>query len=144
MIVTAPKTDYNDKMNFLIVTPAVSIDQNFINGNTTTYTAHNAQTTAQTTHKTDFKRTGVQHNLPSSTNSQRWCTVICSAIKCFGNHFGFPTSTASVAINTTFCINNNNNKNNNNNVTQNFLSTKNQVFDSIELNSNCKNDCFQL
>ena len=62
---------------------------------------------------------------PTRSHSWRWCTLLCSAIKCFGNSTGFSAAAASVAANTTSYTNNNNNNNYNNNinVTQNFVSS---------------------
>lgn len=131
--VTLTRNDYNDKLNFLIITPAVSIDQNFINSSCPThYIADkinlNAQNTSQTVNNYEMnyqrdnekywtnnnvpiilhnKRTGMVHTFTKASNSRQWCTLICSAIKCFGIHFGFSASTATVALNTACCSNSN-------------------------------------
>lgn len=152
----------NGKYNYLIITPAVAIDQNYDNGNGNYYiddddvddddddidinlnaqTTNNNNNSKRSTKKsqTNFKSSMVILNqrsnlMPKRTRSHswRWCTLLCSAIKCFGNSTGFPAAAASVAANTTSYTNNN--------IARNFVSPDNSVLDLIVTNeTQCKNE----
>lgn len=148
----------NGKYNYLIITPAVSIDQNYDNGNSNYYiddddvdddmdinlNANNVQTNSNgKNHKNSMiilnQRSKLMPKRTRSHNSWRWCTLLCSAIKCFGNSTGFSVAAASVAANNTHTTSYTNN--NNNNIARNFVSSENNVLDLIVTNeSHCKND----
>lgn len=156
----------NSKYNYLIITPAVSIDQNYDNGNANYYIDDdddgddddddddkidinlNAQNTnnnnnlERQTRKSQNNRKSESmvilnqrsNLMPKRTRSHswRWCTLLCSAIKCFGNSTGFSAAAAaSVAANSTSYTNNN--------IARNFVSSDNNVFDLIVTNeTHCK------
>lgn len=114
-------TDLNDKINVLIITPAVSIDPNCTNIQYSTgYIAHKLCLDTHGTKGTTVQGTEnwsnthiplILHNdrtvtlqtLTKSSNTRHWSTLICSAINCFGIHFGLSTAVTS-------CCTNNNNK----------------------------------
>lgn len=137
----------NQQLNYLFITPAVSIDQNFDNGNTHYFidedinlTGLDAQNFIQNSNLS-FCREHQQANEDSSTilsgnrsnlipkrsrlNSWKWCTILCSAIKCFGNSSGFSAAAATAATNTSTCTNNN---------CMTSLTTNNHVLDLIVSN----------
>lgn len=143
----------NNKYNYLIITPAVSIDQSYDNGNANYYIQDdddididvnlNAQNQPNTNNNAQIpmKRIPTSHRKPpiilnqrsnlmpkrTTTNSWRWCTLLCSAIKCFGNSTGFSAAAAaSVAANSTSITNNN--------IARNFVSPDNNVLDLIVTN----------
>lgn len=157
----------NSKYNYLIFTPAVSIDQNYDNGNANYYidddnddddddddydddedgidaqnsnnlnnnnnnNIHSHNKRSQTNQKNTMIILNQRSNLmPKRTRSHswRWCTLLCSAIKCFGNSTGFSAAAASVAATK------------NNNYTRNIVSSENNVLDLIVTNeTHCKND----
>lgn len=149
----------NGKYNYLIITPAVSIDQNYDNGNSNYYidddddddidinlnaNNNNVQTNSNgQNHKNSMIILNQRSKLmPKRTRSHswRWCTLLCSAIKCFGNSTGFSVAAASVAANNTHTTSYTNN-NDNNNIARNFVSSENNVLDLIVTNeTHCKND----
>lgn len=155
----------NNKYNYLVITPAVTIDQSYDNGNANYYIQddddidvnlnaqsqpnknnnninnNNAQISAKRTQRRPMiilnQRTNLMPKRTARTNnnSWRWCTLLCSAIKCFGNSTGFSAAAAaaSVAANSTSYTNNNN-------IARNFLSSENNVHDLIVTNeTHCQN-----
>lgn len=147
----------NGKYNYLIITPAVSIDQNYDNGNANYYIEDDddidinltAQSIINNNDNSDRSTENSQTNLKSSmvilnqrsnlmpkrtrSHSWRWCTLLCSAIKCFGNSTGFSATAASVAANSTSYTNNN--------IARNFVTSDNNVVDLIVTNeTQCKNE----
>lgn len=102
---------------YLIITPAVSIDRSYNNPNSNSqyYTDDELDYTLQRNINNNYycdRMNGSKEHLnrtmhTTTTNllpkrsttsaSWRWCTLICSAIKCFGNNNGFTTATAAAA-----------------------------------------------
>lgn len=147
----------NSKYDYLIITPAVAIDQSFDNENANYYmdddddnddidaqntnnnnTNRQRQTRRyQTNHKNSMSILNSRSNLMpkrTRTHSWRWCTLLCSAIKCFGHSTGFSAAAASVATKTSYT-------NNNNNIARTFVASENNVLDLIVTNeAHCKND----
>lgn len=149
----------NGKYNYLIITPAVSIDQNYDNGNSNyTYIGDDDDDDDDidinlNAHNNNLRRNANRRNQKSSmvvlnqrsnlmpkrtrSHSWRWCTLLCSAIKCFGNSTGFSAAAASVAAHNT----NTTSYTNNNNIARNFVSSETNVLDLIVTNeTHCKND----
>lgn len=163
----------NNKYNYMIITPAVSIDRNYNNdnaqyyideqninqiaqnqciyNNNNNYNSDNSinnndqelyqnqmpiceKSTAEITNRTNLmpKRTIRSTTTASSTKSWRWCTLICSAIRCLGTGLS-----ASVAVSSTTYTNGNHTNINsiNNNIARNFITTDNHCLDLIVSNT---------
>lgn len=101
------RTKSNRKSSkFLIITPVVSIDRNYNNDNAgnrnSAYCIDDADNENELNHDNDefncvqqsIANNNVQRTSTTTTNllpkrsaaSWRWCTLFCSAIKCFGNN----------------------------------------------------------
>lgn len=135
------------------------IDVNLNGSNNNNYTNNNntpakqAKKSSSSSHKSSMIILNSRSNLmpkPTRSHSWRWCTLLCSAIKCFGNSTGFSAAAASVAANTTSYTNNNNNNNYNNNynIARNFVSSDhNNVLDLVvtnETNSRSESSPYEL
>lgn len=139
----------NNKYNYLIITPAVSIDHNYNNGDARYYikddddidmnlnarvTNNNIIQPNRVRDKTMIVLNQRSNLMPKRTrsNSWRWCTLLCSAIKCFGNSTEFSAAAASVAANKISYTNNN--------IARNFTTPQNNVLDLIVTNERHNKD----
>lgn len=121
------RTKSNRKSSkFLIITPVVSIDRNYNNNDNvgnrnSAYCIDDADDDCELNHNNDCVRQSIVNNnnnfqrstttttsnlLPKrSAASWRWCTLFCSAIKCFGNNSNaFTTRTTTRAYATTTAL----------------------------------------
>lgn len=95
----------DQQLSYLLITPAVSIDHSFDNGNLSFSVDDNinvnARTAAHGNNNNIFGRgdkqpiifPGRRANLMPK-RSWRWCALICSAVRCFGNNSGFSAAAA--------------------------------------------------
>lgn len=104
----------DQQMNYLFITPAVSIDHNFDNGNSMSICVdENINVSARNANhnnnnniysrreKQSFIYPGHRSNgMPR--RSWRWCALICSAVRCFGNSTGFSTAAAAAYTSNTY------------------------------------------
>lgn len=95
----------DQQLNYVLITPAVSIDHSFDNGNIGICVDDNINVTARTAIHGNNNNIYVRADKPPAMlphrranampkRSWRWCALICSAVRCFGNNSGFSAAAA--------------------------------------------------
>lgn len=101
----------DQQINYLFITPAVSIDHTFDNSNMSICVDDNINFNTQNAihnnnnniYSQPQKQTAKFPNRRANAmpkRSWRWCALICSAVRCFGNSAGF--SAAAAYTNSTY------------------------------------------
>lgn len=98
--------NYNSEINCSVITPAVSIDENYINGDQSAQCS-TKKLRLKTKSSTQIRvplivhddRREILHTFSKTPVSRHWCTLFCSAVKCLGIKLGFTASATSAVIN---------------------------------------------
>lgn len=100
----------NNKIDYFIITPAVPIDQSYIDDKRSALCIVNklCEDTQNTTHihRSDVDRDNrreIMRTFSKSSVSRHWCTLLDSAVECCGIRFGFTASATFAVINTNCC-----------------------------------------